>query len=812
MYLIALKFHSLGQDKMFDLSLEVYEQQGDRLSPILLGHVGSSVRGKLPLPCANYGELATSYRAWAEAYRWILQTPKRGFEFDEPSENRSEISFKPLQLLMQDWYDIDFPSWNRIKEQVAIAVGKNAHQDTRILIWLHPDLVATYPELAKLPWDEMFTKQGLYTSLCIRDFEQMGAIASLKSAQKSRLKFHALSSLLMPKVRVLHLIGSDQDPEGRQDIDLAQDIATLDRLKKKTNLVVERVELHSFRDIGQALRHRQGFDLLVYSGHSLELDFRGYIVLRDGKQTVTIEDFKESFKQLISNGLKLAFFNSCLSATLASALLDLGLNTAIATREIIYEPVAQKLLESFFTEYAEYHHSVYDSLKRAIASLEDLSQEFPGSKWLPVIYQHPQQVPPHWREFTATTKETRSVVGVSAGVTAAVLTLRMFGVLEGLELKTYDQFLRWRSPSTLAQDERVVVVTIDRKDLELLKADYPDIDTEIITDRALTALIQKIQTGQPSLIGIDIWRNSPTPLNQPDDHAQLSQFINNSENILTVCQVAKTGGESVAPPTGVNHQHLVFSDLLKDADDTVRRQLFWTTGIEETKCPAELSLSFQLAISYLESLGYQPRLENETFWIRDHDFPYLKDTHYWRSPSTTQTKSGVNYAVLFSPWQRHTAGIKEVPVRQFFNDPNFDPTMFKDRIVLIGYDREDDYHRTSYEDNLPGVILHAQMVRYLLDVVLDGRPRLRMLSHWNNTFWIIGWGVITGGTVLMLLRLQSSGVVIGVTVTTEGIVLCGVCFGLLAQVGLWVPVTPALFMISIITVVYRGIMGILKGK
>ncbi|NJN75841.1 MAG: CHASE2 domain-containing protein [Synechococcaceae cyanobacterium RL_1_2] len=802
MRLIALKFHELTKDNRFHLSLELYERQSDRFIPIPLGNAGSAISGNLPLPF-DLSELETSYKAWVDTHRWRVQS-QRGFEFDQPTKKKSEKDCQPLKQLLKNWYDVDGDDWESIKTQIKIVTGQNSNQNHYLLMWLDSSLVDRCSILAKLPWDEMFAELELQTSLCIQNFKSMGAITPNAPIPPPRkFSFRSLGSLLKPKVRLLHLIGNDQD------IKLDQDSKILDDLRKANHLLIERIKLNSFQDIGEALRHRQGFHILVYSGHSLDQDNRGHIILRGSSKKATIDDFKGSFKQLIDNGLKLAVFNSCLSASLARDLLDLGLTSAIATREVIHDDVALKLLTSFFEEYASHGHSVYASINKTIASLEDLRENFSDSQWLPVLYQHPQKVPPLWQDFIAKPQKIRWHIGVSGAITTAVLGLTMGGWLEGLELKAYDQLLRWRSLPHYGREERVMVVTIDPSDLELLTTDYPGIRQDIITDRALTAVIDQIQEGQPKLIGIDILRNSPTPSSDIDNHGALVAQINQAQNITIVCQLDKTGKETEGIPSGTEPQHVGFSDILVDPDGKIRRQLFWTTGIDNPSCPNPLSLSFALALKYLQSLGYTPWSSEEVkardlFGIEDQTFPYLKEFSLRRSPQPTRVEP-VNYGVLFSPRPRQSPGMKEIPLRSFFNDPHFDPNLFKDRIVLVGYDRPNsDRHKTSYEDNLPGVILQGQMVAYLLDVMLEEEPRLWVLPHWGNGLWIIGWGIISGSTALMLVWLpRSSSSLVGAT-AMEGSILVVVCFLMLGQRGLWLPMMGPAIIISLIFLVGLG--------
>ncbi|HBY76998.1 MAG TPA: sensor protein Chase2, partial [Cyanobacteria bacterium UBA11148] len=123
------------------------------------------------------------------------------------------------------------------------------------------------------------------------------------------------------------------------------------------------------------------------------------------------------------------------------------------------------------------------------------------------------------------------------------------------------------------------------------------------------------------------------------------------------------------------------------------------------------------------------------------------------------------------------------------------PDQVKDRIVLIGVTAPSahDYLPTPYSpqqgfyQEMPGVIIHAQMVSQILSAVKDGRPLLSVWPFWGESLWIWGWSVV-GGILVWRCRKGSHRVVWGVVALGS---LCGLCFGLFRQSSCWIPLVPS---------------------
>jgi CHASE2 domain-containing sensor protein len=165
----------------------------------------------------------------------------------------------------------------------------------------------------------------------------------------------------------------------------------------------------------------------------------------------------------------------------------------------------------------------------------------------------------------------------------------------------------------------------------------------------------------------------------------------------------------------------------------------------------------------------------------------------------------LNYRYYRSP-QNFAA---QATLSQVLNN-QLNPKAVKDRVVLIGVSAPSakDYFYTPYstarkfDQQIPGVVVQAQMVSQILSAVLDGRPLLWVWSEWGEVLWIWGWSLVGG-----LLAWRFNVVLRSGLVAIALVVLYGLCFSLLTQGG-WVPLVPsalALVCTSLSVVVYSAL-------
>ncbi|MGL6345220.1 MAG: CHASE2 domain-containing protein, partial [Waterburya sp.] len=123
----------------------------------------------------------------------------------------------------------------------------------------------------------------------------------------------------------------------------------------------------------------------------------------------------------------------------------------------------------------------------------------------------------------------------------------------------------------------------------------------------------------------------------------------------------------------------------------------------------------------------------------------------------------------------------------------------KNRIVLIGVTAlsvRDDVNTNAVRSNntgfIYGVEIHAHAVSQIISAVLDNRPLLWVWHDGGEYLWIFAWGFLGIG----LARLfNESPWKLAIVIFISSILAALICYLLLLEVGLWLPVVPAVLVL-----------------
>jgi CHASE2 domain-containing sensor protein len=552
---------------------------------------------------------------------------------------------------------------------------------------------------------------------------------------------------------------------------------------------------------------KQGWDILFFAGHSSSQgnDETGRIYINQ-TDSLTIEQLNFALRKAVERGLQVAIFNSCDGLGLARRLADLQIPQIIVMREPVPDRVSQEFLKYFLDAFAR-GESFYLAVRQARERLQGLEDRFPCATWLPIICQNPAIMPPTWQELCKSIptelppnyppvplpqkepKPPRSrrvslgkVFSISVIITSLVMAIRQQGILQPLELKAFDHLLQARPAEK--PDSRLLVVAVTEEDIQAQQNELRPGTS--LSDRSLARLLEKLESYQPRAIGLDIYRDFPVAPNYQD----LAQHLKKSDRLVAVCKVSTDIKDpGVSPPPEVPADNQGFADVVTDSDGVLRRHLLALTPSPASPCRASYALSSQLAFRYLAAMGISPKITTDGYL-------QLGNTIFKRLEARTggyQNIDAWGHQVLLN-YRSHRsvqtmAG--QVTLSQVLND-RVDPKAVKDRIVLIGATAPSrkDYFYTPYsttrrlDQQMPGIVAHAQMVSQILSAVLDKRPLLWVWPVWGEALWIWGWS-LAGGLLFWrfnLIRLALVG--------SSLIILYGVCFGLLTQGG-WVPLVPS---------------------
>ncbi|PSN13076.1 histidine kinase [filamentous cyanobacterium CCT1] len=367
-------------------------------------------------------------------------------------------------------------------------------------------------------------------------------------------------------------------------------------------------------------------------------------------------------------------------------------------------------------------------------------------------------------------------------VVAVVIATRGLGWWQGLEWKALDTFLRSRPAEPL--DDRIVIVGIG-------EADIQQVGTYPIPDRYLADLITTLETYQPRVIGLDIYRDLPV---QPG-HDEFRTVAQGLEHLVTI--------EKLLPPpvTGPNFlppERIGFVDVVPDGDGFWRRSLL---GAATDDGVYHFAFTLRLAERYLAQAGLS--LENG---IRNpvamrfgpvELAPLTPNAGGYVGADMGGHQVLVNYRSGPSPFRRLT--MAQVQTGQV------EPEWLRDRIVLIGVTApsiKDFANSAAIVSDNPGLVFgiefQAHAISQIISAALDNRPLLRVWPQPIEYGWIILWGAAGLGLGRILRHPLWQLLVVG----GGSLVLLGTGFGLLLWQGWWIPVVPTLAVFTVNGVVF----------
>ncbi len=586
----------------------------------------------------------------------------------------------------------------------------------------------------------------------------------------------------------VHILAISGDSEG---IDTETDRALLQQLP---NAEITFLAEPNRRELTDHLRQKP-WDILFFAGHSdSREDGHGRIYL-NRTDSLTIAELKFALSKSVESGLKLAMFNSCDGLGLARDLADLQIPHTIFMREPVPDRIAQEFLKYFLTAYSQ-GESLYLSLRTGRECLEALEDEFLYATWLPVLYQHPGEIPPTWHSLIGTIPDSiphphpdRSIRSLSSALligvaaTAAVMGVRYLGLLQDWELKTYDQMLQLRSTVQPEDpDNRILVVEITDQDIDAQKERKEELGDTSLSNKSLVKLLRVLNKYQPRAIGLDLYRDAK---GVPTD---VVQVLNQTPNLIGICKSpsSKFDPNGIAPPQGIPTARVGFSDAPEDPDGIARRQLMEVVQDKDSVCSAKYSLSMKLALQYLEADGIRPTITSDGYLQLGKTVLKPLNPRFGSYQKVSDLNIGRQILLNYRPINSSSVSLSEV-----LNDQK--PLAIKDRIVLIGvsHQKSSDKWVTPYSKDsnvhlVPGVLLQAQEASQIISAVLDQRPLLWVWDVWIEILWIAGWAGLGG---LLIWRSQSPMYqVLGIVAATTMLVV--ICVGVLTQSG-WIPCVPA---------------------
>ncbi|NMF65172.1 sensor histidine kinase [Brasilonema octagenarum] len=371
-------------------------------------------------------------------------------------------------------------------------------------------------------------------------------------------------------------------------------------------------------------------------------------------------------------------------------------------------------------------------------------------------------------------------LGASTGILiiGLVIIARLTGSLQALEWLAFDTFLRLRPSEPI--DERILIVGINEDDIRSIKK-YS------VPDRDLAALLVKLQTYKPRVIGLDLYRNLPVP---PDNPEMIAAF----KGMRNLIAIEKVLPDKVEPTPYLSSEQIGFADQMTDTDGKLRRSLLGTPTPKGYK----FSLSLRLAETYLTHEGIS--LENG---LRDRDTMRFANTELPRflPNSGGYVKADAGGVQVLLNFKNGRERFRTVSLNDI-KTGNFKPEWIRDRIVIIGMTASSvkDLISTSTiastktpPGRVYGVEIQAHQTSQIISAVLDGRPLINAWTKEWEYIWVIGWGLVG----IYFARLTKYPLINLLAVSIASINLIGSSYLLLLIWGCWVPVIPAILVLTL---------------
>ncbi|MEH1835380.1 MAG: CHASE2 domain-containing protein [Nostoc sp.] len=738
----------------------------------------TEITGKLP---SNL-DMATAIDQWQSTYRSLWKftriKAKKIIYDGSISQRRKEYDTKASEVRehLNNWLLSE--SFRPVREKWLKHLMPD--EEVRVLIRTH------CLQLKKLPWH--------LWDLVDRDYLKAEVVLSVPESEPVTAALQ--TSISRNKIRILAILGNSDG------IDVEQDRQLLEKLPGATTTFLVEPE---YSDIDDKL-WKQPWNILFFAGHS-KSEGEASCIYINHTDKLTIDELRYALINAVANGLQLAIFNSCDGLGLARELQDLQIPQIIVMREPVPDKVAQKFLKHFLEVFST-GQSIYAAVRTARQRLKGIEKEYPGASWLPVISEHHAVVPMTWaKPRIPNIRRLGTLLLLSLLITVGVLGVRHQGGLQTWELLLYDNFMRSRPQEK--QDSRLLIVTVTEDDLYLPEQKQR---SGSLSNLALARLLDKLAQYQARTIGLDIYRDEPIQPNQ----SSLTTRWKTDDNFFAICKVSDRTQNypGVSPPEGVPPERQGFSDIVPDSDNVLRRHLLAMQPANPTSpCIARYALNAQLAFHYLEKKGifakYTPQGDLQ---LGNIVFKRLRS----RNSFKTESQMG-GYQILLN-YRSYQGSPLEIAPKVTLTDVlrgKVNPEQVKDRIVLIGTTAQSfrDYNLTPYmteqgfSQEVPGVILQAQMVSQLVSAAIDGRPLISVLPVWVEVLWVWGWSVVGGAIGVavsqtlawryrsrLYLLLTAGGVLGGLYI------LCLILF----YQGIWVPLVPSTLVLVLTggTVIY----------
>ena len=340
-------------------------------------------------------------------------------------------------------------------------------------------------------------------------------------------------------------------------------------------------------------------------------------------------------------------------------------------------------------------------------------------------------------------RKIRGAIPIIILVGLLVLGFRYAGWLQPWEWNVLDIYFRQRPAEPM--DTRFVIVGITESDITAAK-DYP------FTDYELATLLEKIESQNPRIIGLDIYRDLPVQPEYKNGGQKLADLLENNPKIVGVTKIVGLNREHKVPPNPILEKYGRYgaNDTILDEDKVTRRAFFFPL---DEPIP---SFGLILAAEYL-------REEGITYGFSDDGKIKLGELVFndFDDFDGGYINAIAGYSQIFLNWRTPPSNFKTVSVGEVLSG-KVPQNLMTDKIVIIGaaapslkdiFFSPYSWNYTASPSGVYGVYLNANITSQFISAVKDGRPLIKVWAEWQEILWVLWW---ISFTAISIWRLGNS--------------------------------------------------------
>lgn len=402
------------------------------------------------------------------------------------------------------------------------------------------------------------------------------------------------------KPRILMILGDDTALDFQGDREAISVLESLVEIE-----IVSSQDCEDKQDLKQlicdAIAHPQGWDILLFAGHSNETELTGGEFAIAPQTSLSLSEIKPYLQKAQAKGLQFALFNSCSGLSIAKTLIDLGLSQVAIFREPIHNKVAQVFLSQFLKELAHYKNVqvCLESATQYLATEAKLA--YPSAYLIPCLFRHPGSQP--FRLIPPQKGKFQKLKAIKPNLIEAILLSAIAGL--SLLLPVQDWLLAQRvlmqaryrniTQQIPTQAPPVLLVAIDEESIRKEGIVNPN----PINRQYLAQIIEQLNNSGAKAVGIDYLLDRSHAKYDPEGDRALREAVIKSpqtQYIFAAMYDDVSGWLSVHPDIAQSHE------VLHGQIHIIQ----WHVWQLDRKSPQQWKWPF----SYLIALSYQLSQDN----------------------------------------------------------------------------------------------------------------------------------------------------------------------------------------------------------